>query len=118
MTEEIDILFSIMLGMYYFVGTLILPNTSSKSRRRVRRALTRAHVSMTSGYVTLHGGWGAAIPPVVSTPASYLRVALESLCVLWLQHPSPDSGQLRSRYCPMKLYKIWAIEVNKYSLTT
>jgi hypothetical protein len=44
------------------------------------------------------GGWGAAIPPVVSTPASWFRVALESPCVLWLQHPSPGSGQLRSRY--------------------
>jgi hypothetical protein len=76
---------------------------------------------------------GPATRLVAPAPASWHRAAPEPPCVPWLQLPPSDSWQLRSRHgshgsssrllsqgssgaatCPMELYGLWTIEVNKY----
>jgi hypothetical protein len=126
--------------------------TSSNSRRRSRRTLTRTHVSMTSNYATRHehlgyhhtfcgassrllvrGSSGATTCLVALAPKSQLGAARVLPRVPWRQLPPPGTGQLQSCHvsydssscilaqgssgaatCPMVLYGLWAIEVNKY----
>jgi hypothetical protein len=71
--------------------------------------------------------------PMALAPTSWLRIALEPPRVPWLQLPPLGSRQPWSRHvscgsssrllvqgssgaatCPMELYELWAIEVNKY----
>jgi hypothetical protein len=82
-----------------------------------------------------HGSSGAATRSVAPTPASWHRAALELPCVSWLHLPPPGSRQLWSHHvfhgssshllaqgssevttCPMELYGLRDIEVNKYPL--
>jgi hypothetical protein len=92
------------------------PRTSSKSRRRARRALATpppwcqlsppgsgqlrcCHMSHDpSSRVPAWGSSGAATHPVTPAPASWHRAAPEPSRVSWLQLPPPGSGQLRSRH--------------------
>jgi hypothetical protein len=72
----------------------VTPRTSSKSRRRARRALTRAHISMTSGYTTRHGQLGCCH---TSRGASSRLLARGSSGAAMCPVPqllSLDSGQL------------------------
>jgi hypothetical protein len=134
----------------------IPPHTSSKSRRRVRRALTRAYVSMASSYAIRHGqlecrhtscvassrllaqdSSSAAMCPVTPAPESRLEADRVMPHGSWHQLLPPSIGQLWSRHessgsgsrlltqdssgavmCPMELYGLWAIEINKYPLVT
>jgi hypothetical protein len=121
------------------VGTLQTrypPRTSCKSRRRAGRALTRVHMSMTSAYAT-HPARAARVPPHLP----WCQLPPPGSGQLGCRHVShgpslsPDSGKLRCCHaargagsrilaqgssgaatCPMELYKLWAIEVNKYPL--
>jgi hypothetical protein len=126
--------------------------TSSKSRRRIRRAFTHTHVSIPLGYATRHRQLGcrrtsrgtssqalaqgssvlSCLPwPQLLSPSSGAARVLPH--VPWYQLPLPSLGQLRRRHvsygscsrlliqgssraatCLMELYKMWAIEVNKY----
>jgi hypothetical protein len=109
---------------------------SSKSRQRARQVLTRVHVSRDSSSRSLaQGRFRATMCPVAPAPASWLRAATGQPCVPRLQLPPPGSGSLQSHHvsrgssshllaqgssgdatCPMKLYGLWTIEVNKYPL--
>jgi hypothetical protein len=129
------------------------PRTSSKSKRRARRALKHAHVSITSGYATRHGqlrcrhnfcdtssrllargSSGATTCSVAPAPKSRHRAAQVLPHIPWRQLPPPGIVQLQSYHvsrgsssrllaqgssgAAMKLYELWAIEVNKYPLVT
>jgi hypothetical protein len=95
------------------------PHTSSKSRQRARCALTRPHVSMTSGYATQHGqlgccntsrgassrllarGSSGAITCLVApAPESRLGAGRVLPHVLWNQLLPPSIEQLRSHHVP------------------
>jgi hypothetical protein len=75
------------------------PHASSKSRRRARRALMRAHVSRgSSSCLPAQGSSRATMCPVAPAPASRLRAAPMPPCVRWLQLPPLGSGQRRGRH--------------------
>jgi hypothetical protein len=90
-----------------------------------------------SSRLLAQGSFRAITCLVAPTPAPWLRTASEPSHVPWLQLPPPGSGQLRDRHvsrrsssrllaqgssgvitCPMELYRLWAIEVNKYPMMT
>jgi hypothetical protein len=90
-----------------------------------------------SSRLLAQGSSGAVTCPVTPAPTSCLRAASEPPRVPWLQLPPPGSGQLRSHHvsrgfssrllaqgsfgaatCPMELYGLWVIEVNKYPPVT
>jgi hypothetical protein len=88
-----------------------------------------------SSRLLAQGSFETAMCLVALAPTSWFRAAPGLPCLLWLQLPPPGSGQLQSRHvsrgsssrllaqgsseasmCPMELYGLWAIEVNKYPL--
>jgi hypothetical protein len=137
---------------YRYPTDRVPPHSRFKSRRRARRTLAHAHVSMTSGYATQHGqlrcrhtccgtnsrllargSSGATTCPVALAPESRFGAARVLPRIPWRQLQPPSTGQLQSRHafygsgshllsqgssgaatCPMELYGLWAIEVNKY----
>jgi hypothetical protein len=77
----------------------------------------------------------AQLPPPSSSTSSWLKAALGQPHIPWLQLPPLGLGQLKNRHmsrgsnsrllaqgnsgaamCPMELYGLWVIEVNKYHL--
>jgi hypothetical protein len=93
------------------------PHTSSKSKRRARRALKRAHVSITSGYATRHGqlrchhtfrgtssrllaqgSSGATTCLVAPAPKSRHRAAQVLPRIPWRHLPPPGIVQLQSHH--------------------
>jgi hypothetical protein len=86
-----------------------------------------------SSRLVARGISGAAMCPVAPAPESRLWAARVLPRVLWLQLPPLGTGQLHCRHvshgssshllaqgssgaatCPMELYGLWTIEVNKY----
>jgi hypothetical protein len=112
------------------------PHASSKSRRRARRALMRAHVSRgSSSRLLTQGNSGATTCPAAPAPTSRLRAAPKPPHVLWLPLPPPTQGSSGAVICPVSPasqlraalgpscvpwghYGLGAIKENKYPMVT
>jgi hypothetical protein len=86
-----------------------------------------------SSHLLARGSLGATTCSMAPAPESRLGVACVLSCFPWCQLPPPSTGQHQTRHmsrgssscllaqgssravtCPMELYGLWAIEVNKY----
>jgi hypothetical protein len=90
-----------MMNVYHYVGTLKTRYLRIQALRQDEEQDGRSCVPTC---------------PIAPALASWLRATPEPPRVPWLQLPPPGSGPLQSRMCPMELYGLLAIEVNKYPL--
>jgi hypothetical protein len=125
-----------ILGDKPLISEVVLSHHVSRTSGYATRygQLRSSRMSRGSSFRLLaQGSSRAATCPVAQALASWLRAAPELPRVPWLKLPPPGSGQLRSRrvsrdtsshllsqgsfrvtMCPMELYGLWAIGVNKY----